>query len=217
MRQPLPSMSANSSSDQLSDQIPNSELQIPNKFQIQIFKSSNLQIFKSSNLQIFKSPNRQIAKSRKTPYLCKKISPMSTGERSFNENLDLLIRLLRKMKDKSQFEGIPGVPKSFVANFEFFIQNYERMKDQIAAQLLQQFGEPIKQMVADMVDQLKEELDEDPMLATPDEPASPAEIPVITGQKKTVEEIDEMLRKPGLSEEEIDRLLDERKKVKSEE
>jgi len=135
---------------------------------------------------------------------------MATSDRSFSENLDLLIKLLRKLKDKSQFEGMPGVPKMFVSNFDFFIQNYEKMKDQISEQLLHQFGEPIKQMVADMVDQLKEELDDD-LIITPD-PA--LESPVITGHKRTIQEIDEMLKKPGLSEEEIDRLLDERKSLK---
>lgn len=137
---------------------------------------------------------------------------MPAPDRSFNENLDLLIKLLRKLKDKSHFEGMPGVPPMFVSNFDFFIQNYERMKDQISAQLLQQFGEPIKQMVADMVNQLQEELDEDMITAID----APEEQPVITGTKRTVEDIDKMLRQPGLSVEEIDRLLDERKKVKSE-
>lgn len=134
---------------------------------------------------------------------------MTDSDRSFNDNLDLLIKLLRKLKNKSQFEGIPGVPKMFIANFDFFLQNYDRMKDQISQQLLQQFGEPIKQMVADMVAQLKEELDEDVLGTT----EVPEEAPVITGHKKTVDEIDELLKKPGLSEEEIDRLLDERNKL----
>ena len=115
---------------------------------------------------------------------------MATSDRSFSENLDLLIKLLRRLKDKSQFEGMPGVPKMFVSNFDFFIQNYEKMKDQISEQLLHQFGEPIKQMVADMVDQLKEELDDD-LIITPD-PA--LESPVITGHKRTIHEIDEMLK-----------------------
>jgi hypothetical protein len=64
-------------------------------------------------------------------------------------------------------------------------------------------------MVADMVAQLKEELDEDVLGTT----EVTQEAPVITGHKKTVEEIDELLKKPGLSEEEIDRLLDERNKL----
>jgi len=134
---------------------------------------------------------------------------MSDSDRSFSENLDLLIKLLRKLKDKSQFEGIPGVPKMFIANFDFFLQNYDRMKDQITQQLLQQFGEPIKQMVADMVEQLKEELDEDVLGET----EVPEQAPIITGQKRTAEDIDELLKRPGLSEEEIDKLLDERNRL----
>ena len=137
---------------------------------------------------------------------------MSEEERSFNENLDLLIRLLRKIKDKSQFQNIPGLPPMFFVNFDYFISNYEQMKQQISDQLLQQFGEPIKQIVADMVEHLQSELGENIVL----EEEAEEEPPVITAQKKSVEEIDEMLRKPGLSDEEIDRLLDERKKAKSE-
>jgi hypothetical protein len=136
---------------------------------------------------------------------------MATNDRSFSENLDLLIKLLRKLKDKSQFEGMPGVPKMFIMNFDFFLQNYDKMKDQISEQLLQQFGEPIKQMVADMVEQLQDELDQNLIPET----ETSVESPVITGHKRTVEEIDEMLKRPGLSEDEIDRLLDERKNVKS--
>jgi uncharacterized protein (DUF433 family) len=136
---------------------------------------------------------------------------MSDSDQSFRDNLDLLIKLLRRMKDKSEFEGIPGVPKMFVANFEYFLQNYEQMKDQISRQLLQQFGEPIKQMVAEMIEQLKESMDGDLII----EPETHEEQPIITGRKKTVEEIDEMLRKPGLSEEEIDHLLDERKRLQN--
>ncbi len=134
---------------------------------------------------------------------------MSDSDQQFRDNLDLLIKLLRKLKNKSDFEGIPGVPKMFVSNFEYFLQNYERMKDQISRQLLQQFGEPIKQMVVEMIDQLKESMDGD-LIPDIDETAEP---PVITGQKKTIEEIDEQLRQPGLSEEEIDHLLDERKRL----
>jgi len=135
---------------------------------------------------------------------------MATSDRSFSENLDTLIKLLRKLKDKSQFEGMPGVPKMFVMNFDFFLQNYEKMKDQISEQLLQQFGEPIKQMVADMVDQLQDELDSGVI----PEVETATETPVITGQKKSLEEIDNLLKNPSLTQEEIDKLLDERHRLK---
>ena len=136
---------------------------------------------------------------------------MATSDRSFSENLDLLIKLLRKLKDKSQFEGMPGVPKMFIMNFDFFLQNYEKMKDQISEQLLQQFGEPIRQMVAEMVEQLQEELDTNMI----PEVETSSESPVITGHKRTLAEIDTLLKNPALSQEEIDKLLDERHKLRS--
>lgn len=135
---------------------------------------------------------------------------MATNDRSFSENLDLLIKLLRRLKDKSQFEGMPGVPKMFIMNFDFFLQNYNKMKDQISEQLLQQFGEPIKQMVADMVEQLQGELDDN---IIPDVEI-PSETPVITGRKRTLAEIDNLLKNPSLSQEEIDKLLDERHQIR---
>ena len=109
---------------------------------------------------------------------------MSSEDRSFNENLDLLIRLLRKIKDKSQFQNIPGLPPMFFVNFDYFISNYEQMKQQISDQLLQQFGEPIKQIVADMVEHLQSELGENFVLEDEQEPESP----VITGHKKNIDE-----------------------------
>ncbi|MFO7614471.1 MAG: hypothetical protein R6W71_07520 [Bacteroidales bacterium] len=136
---------------------------------------------------------------------------MDDSDRSFSENLDQLIKLLRKLKDRSHFESMPGVPKMFVMNFDFFLQNYERMKDQISDQLLQQFGEPIKQMVADMVEQLKEAVDEDDIPEIESQPHPP----IITGSKKTVEDIDQLLKDPNLTEQEIDQLLDERSRLKS--
>ncbi len=135
---------------------------------------------------------------------------MSNTERSFDENLDILIKLLRKLKDKTKIGEIPGMPKMFFVNFDFFIENYERMKGQISEQLLQQFGEPIKQMVADMVEQLQEEVGElDPDITLE------IETPEITGGKRELHEIDELLKNPDLSLEEIDKLLDERSKLKN--
>jgi hypothetical protein len=131
---------------------------------------------------------------------------MATSDHPFSENLDLLIKLLRKLKDKSQFEGMPGVPKMFIMNFDFFLQNYDKMKDQISEQLLQQFGEPIKQMVADMIDQLRDELDSNMIPEAEPE----AEGPIITGHVRTLAEIDNLLNNSSLSQEEIDKLLDER-------
>lgn len=141
---------------------------------------------------------------------------MSESDKSFHDNLDLLIKLLRKLKEKSSGDEIPGIPKMFFSNFDFVINNYEMMKNQISDQLLNQFGEPIKKMVAEMVEQLKEEVGEDFELEEEIEaPKEKLEIEPGADSKEALEKIDEMLKKPGLSEEEIDKLLDERMKLKN--
>ena len=40
---------------------------------------------------------------------------------SLKKNLDELIGLFKKVKDKSVFEQMPGIDKSFFNNFELFI------------------------------------------------------------------------------------------------
>lgn len=140
-------------------------------------------------------------------------------DQSFHDNLDQLIKLLRKMKEKSADYDFPGVPKMFFTNFDFVINNYEMMKNQISDQLLNQFGEPIKQMVADMVEQLKEELGDDLDLEL-DEPEEDHQIEVSPGPDENesldeaLQRIDKRLKTPGLSDEEIDKLLDERSNIR---
>ncbi|MDZ7742294.1 MAG: hypothetical protein U5Q03_11210 [Bacteroidota bacterium] len=127
-------------------------------------------------------------------------------ERSFKENLDLLIRLFKKLKDKTPMDEIPGIDKNMYQNFDMFLKNYEIMRDQISEELLQNFGEPMKKMIADLVEQLKNELGDD----IGEEEQSPE----MKEFKRDMAQIDELLKNPGLSEEEVNHLLDERMKLK---
>lgn len=133
---------------------------------------------------------------------------MSNEERSFKENLDLLIKLFKKLKNRTDINEIPGIDKNMYQNFDLFLNNYEMMRDQISDDLLMQFGEPMKKMIADLVDQLKDELGEEVETREEQEPAQRQEL------RKDVEQIDQLLKNPNLTEEEIDRLLDERMKLK---
>ncbi len=134
---------------------------------------------------------------------------MGSEERSFNENLDLLIKLFKKLKDKTSFDDMHGIDKTFYQNFEYLLGNYENMRDQLSEELLDKFGEPVKGMIAHLVDQLKAELGDDISEFELDEEA----------QKKTmivpddIAKIDQLLSNPDLSDEEINKLLDERSKL----
>ncbi|HSG67604.1 MAG TPA: hypothetical protein VK994_02780 [Bacteroidales bacterium] len=133
---------------------------------------------------------------------------MGSEERSFNENLDLLIKLFKKLKERTSIDELHGIDKSFYQNFEFLLSNYENMREQLSEELLDKFGEPVKAMIANLVEQLKIELGEefgDLSGETEDKP----EIKV----PDDLDKIDEMLKSPDLSEEEINKLLDERSKI----
>lgn len=137
---------------------------------------------------------------------------MGSEERSFNENLDLLIKLFKRLKEKTSLDEMHGIDKTFYQNFEYLLSNYENMRDQLSEELLDKFGEPVKGMIASLVEQLKAELgddigdldldstDEEPLIEVPDD----------------IAKIDELLKNPKLSDEEINKLLDERSKLSKE-
>jgi len=134
---------------------------------------------------------------------------MGSEDRSFNDNLDLLIKLFKKLKERSSFDEMPGIDKTFYQNFEYLLGNYENMRDQLSEELLEKFGEPVKGMIANLVDQLKAELGDDIGDLDLEEPSAQEEIKV----PDDVAKIDEMLKDPNLSDEEINKLLDERSKL----
>jgi len=137
---------------------------------------------------------------------------MEEDKQEFKRNLDELIKLFRKLKNKTSIENMPGVDKAMVQNFEVFLSNYDNMKDHITDDLFDQFGVPMRQMIADLVSQLKSELSQEEI----------SEFENLTEIEKTddvdnfrdINEIDKLLKNPKLSHEEIDKLLDERSSLK---
>ena len=126
-------------------------------------------------------------------------------DRSFKENLDLLIKLFKKLKNRADLDEIPGFDKNMYQSFDMFLSNYENMRDQISDELLAQFGEPMKKMIADLVEQLKNEVGDDFV----EEQQAKEENIEVKAVKRDIEQIDELLKNPKLTPAEIDRLLDE--------
>lgn len=137
---------------------------------------------------------------------------MSSEDRSFNENLDLLIKLFKKLKEKTSLDDLHGIDKTFYQNFEYLLSNYENMRDQLSEELLDKFGEPVKGMIASLVDQLKNELGDDIGDLSLDEEPMKEDIRIPDDLVK----IDQMLKNPDLSEEELNKLLDERSRLAKE-
>ena len=133
-------------------------------------------------------------------------------DENFKKDLDELFRLFNKLVKDRPIEDVPGLNQGMLRQFEFFFSNYENMKDQISQQLKGKFRETVKEMVKGLIQQLKEELGEDEFLETIDEEDElilDDEIQKIEGKSER-EKIDELLKTPGLTEEQIDELLDRR-------
>ncbi len=120
------------------------------------------------------------------------------------QNIDELFRLFKRLIEEHPVDEMPGVNKFQYEQLKLFLQNYESMKDHLSVEMMGQMNEPMREMLAMFVKQLREQLGEE-AFETP------------TPQQKImqldVQRIDEMLRNPNLSEEEIDKLLDERAKL----
>ncbi len=136
-------------------------------------------------------------------------------DESFKKDLDELFRLFNKLiKDKS-IDDVPGLNTGMLKQFEFFFSNYEGMKDQLMYQLQGQYGDSVKEMVRTLVKQLREEVGEDDFLSLEEEaevieePQIETELQQIVGKTER-EKIDELLKKPGLTEEQVNKLLDKR-------
>lgn len=129
-------------------------------------------------------------------------------DEDFRKDLDELFRLFKKLVENKSSGDIPGVDNFMLQQFQVFFSNYDTMKDQIAQQLQGQFGDSVKDMVRTLVQQLKEELDEDELLYFEDVEEEP--IVAIDNVGSSINEIDEMLNNPDLTEDQINELLDRR-------
>ena len=128
-------------------------------------------------------------------------------DEKFKQDLDELFRLFKRLVERQSMEDIPGVDRSMMKQFQFFFSNYETMKDQISHQLQGQFGEPVKKMVSNLVEQLRAQLGEDNEDLLQDE----IKVEELTlNPPGRIAAIDEMLKKPGLTEDQINELLDRR-------
>ena len=130
-------------------------------------------------------------------------------DEKFKQDLDELFRLFKRLLEEQSLEDIPGVDMSMMKQFQFFFSNYESMKDQIGHQLQGQFGEPVKQMVKSLIKQLREQLGEEDSYGIKNEIIEEV-IPLKIDKNDGVKAIDEMLKDPNLTEEQINDLLDRR-------
>jgi len=119
---------------------------------------------------------------------------MSINKKEFIENLDLVLEIFRRFKEKLA-EGNTDVDQAFVKNFDDIIRNYQIIREEIPDDLVSKFGMPIQLMAIQLVEQLRKKLE-------------------VQGKNSRDTEmetkIDDMLGNANLSYAEIDDLLDKR-------
>ena len=126
----------------------------------------------------------------------------------FLSQLDELIKLFETLQKKAANEGIITDNDPMYKNFELLAGNYKMIKNTIPPELIEEIGEPIKEMILQMVNQLKEELGiDDSEMPANDKPEDT--------MAAKLEEIDKLLKDGNISEEEVNNLLDKRSTLKS--
>ena len=123
---------------------------------------------------------------------------MDSNDQSFRENFETLLALFKKLADKMSEGDIPGMNPQFAGQFKVMLSQYEMMKHMMPDDIPEKFREPFRQMMENMIHQLKEEVGEDIIIP----PGKREE------KERTIEEIEEMLSRPGLNPGEMDKLLD---------
>ncbi len=123
---------------------------------------------------------------------------MDGDKSAFINKLDELILLFEKLKNKATKDGIILKDDPLYANFEMLANNYRLIKHNLPEELLQEISEPIKEIITQMVDQLKREM------------GTSVENDESESIKDELSEIDQLLKKNDLSEDEINHLLDKR-------
>lgn len=142
-----------------------------------------------------------------------------------NENIkkqmEEVLRLFKKMMEKYPPDSVPGIDKFQAEQLKMMLSNYENMEISFSSDMFGIFDEATTQKIlSQLIQQLRDQLGED---AYEDEPK---QISIVDKKEKEFEElptedryvalldaIDNELKKPDISMEEIDNLLDKRKRI----
>ena len=157
----------------------------------------------------------------------KGITKQNTMEdNNLNNGLDDLLNMFKKLIEGQDLDSIPGINEEQKEQLKMFLEDFDELKNDMKVEIykLDPFS---KQMVEMVMGQLKNLGSLDPQLAT-SQAAAPTD-PIVNKEKQLDEipgttenleahlaAIDDQLRQPGLSDEEINRLLDERSAIAEE-
>lgn len=148
-----------------------------------------------------------------------KIYDMENEE--LNKQMEELFRLFKKMMEKYPPESMPGIDKAQAEQLKMMLSNSDEMKISFSSDMFGIFDEETtKKILSKLIKQLREQLGEDALDEDVNE-VSVVEQKEIEFEKLPTQDryvalldaIDSELKKPGITMDEIDMLLDKRKKI----
>ena len=129
-------------------------------------------------------------------------------DENFRKELEDLFKLFKVMIEKEATEGLQGIDPQQMEQLKAFMAQFDDVKEKLKVE--QVHVDPFsKMMVSSLVKQLREQLGPDALLYEDDEPR------IAIDQATTIEAIDNLLRNPDLTDQEIDDLLDKRMQISS--
>ena len=143
-------------------------------------------------------------------------------ENNLNNDLDNLLNMFKKMMENQDLNAIPGINEEQKEQLKMFLEDFDDLKQDMKIEIYK-LDPFTKQMVGMVMGQLKNFTD-DPQQSVSQQAAPQAptvnkekQLTDIPGTTENLEAqlaaIDKQLRNPELSDEEMNRLLDERSAI----
>lgn len=144
-------------------------------------------------------------------------------DENFKNELEDFFRLFKRLVEKESLGNLPGMDPQQMEQLKMFMSQFEDVKDDLKIEMLH--VDPFtKMMISTMVKQLREQLgpeeDEAPQISAEEiVNRKEEELKPLSDESQRnlslIETIDEQLKNPNLSDEEIDALLDRRSQISS--
>jgi hypothetical protein len=140
---------------------------------------------------------------------------------NLNNGLDNLLNMFKKLMEHQDLDAIPGINEEQKEQLKMFLEDFDELKDDMKVEIYK-LDPFTKQMVGMVMGQLKNFTSDAQQAAGPAVAQEPPvnkekQLTDIPGTTENLEAhlaaIDDQLRQPDLSDEEINRLLDERTSI----
>ena len=147
-----------------------------------------------------------------------------TNNEDLKKQIDELFRLFKKVMEKYPPDDVPGMDKAQLEQLKTYLTQYDSIKDQFSVEMFGMMDTGMaQQFISMLTNKLREQLGEDADIdEIPEDHIKDVEIKerafesLQTGEnyQTLIDAIDEQLKNPDLTDEEMDTLLDKRQRLK---